>query len=164
MARRRPVDRSLFTAVALHYMAPPILAPGTPEPVVRRCGVRQGLGDTVRSPPFCLPPRYAACPVKLDGEELSSADLAALAAAVRRSPTVRAIWTGERAYPDRSRGHFALAAALARAGCTDPDTLHRVLWPTTGGRETTQQDPPRRLRARTIAAALAAEAGHERRS
>ena len=38
-----PVDRSLFTPVALHYTAPPILAPGTPDPVVRRSGVRRGL-------------------------------------------------------------------------------------------------------------------------
>ena len=153
-----PVDGSLFTAVALHYTAPPILAPGTPEPVVRRSGVRQGLGHTVEVPAL-LPaaPGIAAWPVQLDGEELSSADLAALAAAVRRSPTARAIWTGERTYPDRSRGHFALAAALARSGCTDPDTLHRVLlaYDLRRGHETgkiVRADYARR----TIAAALGA--------
>ena len=40
---RHPVDRSLFTPVALHYTAPPILAPGMPDPVSRRSGVRRGL-------------------------------------------------------------------------------------------------------------------------
>ena len=154
-----PVDGSLFRAVALHYTAPPILAPGTPQPVVRRSGVRQGLGHTVEVPAL-LPatPGIAACPVQLDGEELSSADLAALAAAVRRSPTARAIWTGERAYPDRSRGHFALAATLARGGCTDPDTLHRVLL---AYDRRQGNDTGKILRAdyarRTIAAALGAE-------
>ena len=112
-----PVDRSLYTPVAIHYTAPPILEPGTPAPVARRSGVRQGLGDTVEVPAL-LPaaPGIAACPVQLNGEELRSADLAALAAAVRRSPTARAIWTGERTFPDRSRGHFALAAASLGAG------------------------------------------------
>ena len=69
----------------------------------------------------------AALPVTLDGEELTAADLDALAAAVRRSPAVRAIWTGQRTFHDRSTRHFHLAKALARAGCRDADTLHRVL-------------------------------------
>ena len=41
LADKYPVDRSLFTPVALHYTAPPVLAPGTPDPMTHRCGVRQ---------------------------------------------------------------------------------------------------------------------------
>jgi hypothetical protein len=123
-----PVDRSLFTPVALHYTAPPILGPGTPPPVARRSGIRRALSDTVEVPPELPATETAtASPVAIDAEELTADDLARLSAAVRRSAAARAIWSGERRYPDRSRGHFALAAALARAGCTDPDTLHRVL-------------------------------------
>jgi hypothetical protein len=71
---------------------------------------------------------------------------------------VAAIWAGERTYPDRSRAHFALAAALARAGCTDPDTLHRVLalHDRRRGLDTEKILRPDYAR-RTIHAALAAE-------
>jgi hypothetical protein len=155
-----PVDRSLYTPVALHYVAAPLLAPGTPDPVARRRGVRRGLEDVVRVPAE-LPAVETtdAAPVALDGEELTEADLADLAAAVLRSTTARAIWGGERTYPDRSTGHFAFAAALARGGCTDPDTLHRALvaCDRRHGRDMTKILRPDYAR-RTIAAALAAEA------
>jgi hypothetical protein len=116
-----PLDRSLYTPVALHYVAAPILEAGAHDPVGRRHGVRRGLGDVVRVPAE-LPVVKAldAPPVALDGTELTEADLAAV-------PAARAIWTGERAYPDRSTRHFALARALARAGCRDAETIHRVL-------------------------------------
>jgi hypothetical protein len=96
--------------------------------MIRRSGIRHGLADTVEVPAV-LPEVHAlaATPVTLDGAEPTKADLAALAAAVRRSAVARAIWTGARVFEDRSRRHFALAAALARAGLRDPDTLHRVL-------------------------------------
>jgi hypothetical protein len=154
-----PVDRSLYTPVALHYVAAPLLAPGTPDPVIRRCGFRQGLVDTVEVPdqlPRIEPIRAEA--VDIDGLELTEADLELLATAARRSRMVRAIWTGERTFPDRSTGHFALAAALARGGCTDPDTLHRVLvaYDRRQGHDTGKILRPDYAR-RTIAAALAAE-------
>jgi hypothetical protein len=155
-----PVDRSLYAPVALHYVAAPLLAPGTPDPVIRRCGFRQGLVDTVEVPdelPRIAPIRAEA--VALDGLEPSEADLEALAAAARRSRAVRAIWKGERTFADRSTGHFALAAALARGGCRDPDTLHRVLvaYDRRHGHDTDKILRPDYAR-RTIAAALAAEA------
>jgi hypothetical protein len=146
--------------VAPHDTAPPILSPGTPPPVARRSGVRHGLADTVDVPAeLPVVQRIAAVPVALDGEELGAQDLEALAAAVLRSPTVRAIWTGKRGYPDRSRGHFALAAALARSGCADPDTLHRVLlaYDRRRGHDLGKIRRPDYAR-RTISAALAA--GH----
>jgi hypothetical protein len=158
--RGSPVDRSLYTPVALHYLAAPILDAGTPDPVARRYGVRRGLEDTVRVPDE-LPTvaTVGAAPVALDGAARGEADLVALAAAVLRSPSARAIWSGARAYPDRSTGHFALAAALARGGCTDPGTLHRAL---VACDRRHGRDPAKILRPdyarRTIAAALAAEA------
>ena len=86
---RAPVDRSLFSPVMPHYTAPPILETGTPDPVARRSGIRRGLTDVVEVPAE-LPAveTIAALPVALDGEELTAADLEALAAAVRRSPAV----------------------------------------------------------------------------
>lgn len=156
-----PVDRSIFTPVGLHYVAAPILEPGTPDPVIRRQGVRTGLEDAVEVPmrlPRIEP--ITAEPVRLDGQELTEADVAALTAAVRRCPRVRAIWTGERTYSDRSSAHFALAASLARFGCRDADTLHRVLVAYDRRRGV---DIAKILRpdyaARTIAAALASERG-----
>ena len=151
-------DLSLYTPVALHYVAAPVLAPGTPDPVVRRYGWRQGLVDQVEVPAAL--PRVDSPPgvaVDLGRGELTEADRVALAAAVLRSPAARAIWTGERVFPDRSTGHFALATALARAGCTDPDTLHRVLvaYDRRGGRDTAKVLRPDYAR-RTIGAALAA--------
>ena len=156
-----PVDRSLFTPVALHYTAAPILATGTPDPVIRRSGVRRGLSDVVEVPDeLPVVATIAASPVSLDAAELTAADLEALALAVLRSQAARAIWAGERSFPDRSTGHFAFAAALARAGCTDPDTLHRTLIAYDRRRG---HDTGKILRAgyarRTIAAALAAEKG-----
>ena len=156
-----PVDRSLFTPVALHYTAAPILAAGMPDPVIRRSGVRRGLSDLVEVPgELPLVATIAASPVSLDAAELTAADLEALALAALRSRAARAIWTGERSFPDRSTGHFAFAAALARAGCTDPDTLHRALIAYDRRRG---HDTGKILRAdyarRTIAAALAAEKG-----
>lgn len=123
-----PADRSIYTPVALHYVADPILEGGTRDPIARRHGVRRGLADTV-SVPAELPrvETVGASPVAFDGEELTSDDLVALAAAVLREPRAGAIWEGEKTFPDRSTSHFALAAALARGGCTDPDTLHRAL-------------------------------------
>ena len=87
---RHPVDRSIFTPVAPHYMAPPILAPGMADPVIRRCGVRHGLDDTVRCRRCCRwsrpwPPARSA----LDGDELTADELVALAAAVRPRRSVR---------------------------------------------------------------------------
>lgn len=123
-----PVDRSLFTPVALHYVAPPILAPGTPSPVARRSGTRRGLIDVVEVPAELPSIETAvAVPVNLDGLAPTEADLAALAAAVRRSRAARAIWVGERQFADRSSRHYSLAVALAHAGLRDPDVLHRVL-------------------------------------
>jgi hypothetical protein len=126
--RGYPVDPSLFNPVTPNYTAGPILAPYVRDPMIRRSGIRHGLADTVEILGV-LPEIHPveAVPVDLTGAEPSEADLDALAVAVRRSPAVRAIWTGERVFTDRSRRHFALAAALARAGLRDPDTLHRVL-------------------------------------
>jgi hypothetical protein len=123
-----PVDRSIFTPVALHYTAPPILAPGTPPPVARRSGTRRGLVDTVQVPAE-LPPveTYMAARIELDGLAPTQAELTKLRVALRRSRAARAIWTGQRPFEDRSSRHFALVLALAHAGLTDPDTLHRVL-------------------------------------
>lgn len=156
--RDAPVDRSLFTPVALHYTAAPILAPGTPNPVARRCGVRRGAVDTVEVPAEL--PKIETMPaatVALDGLEPTAADLTALASAVRRSRAVREIWTGERTFVDRSTRHFRLAAALARAGCRDADTIHRVL---IACDQRHDADLSKILRAdyarRTIGAALAA--------
>lgn len=153
---RAPVDRSLYGPVSLHYVAAPILEGGR-DPVARRHGVRVGLTDTVPVPAAL--PRVAApaaVPVELDGAELGQEDLAALAAAVLREPRAGAIWRGERTFPDRSTGHFALAAALARGGCTDPDTLHRVLvaYDRRGGRDVAKVLRPDYAQ-RTIGAALA---------
>ena len=153
-----PVDRSIYNPVALHYTAPPILAPGTPSPVARRSGVRRGLVDTVQVPAE-LPKveAYTAAPVELDGLAPTQGDLVALKAAVRRSRAAREIWTGKRKFTDRSSRHFALVVALARAGLTDPDTLHRVL---VEHDRRLGADPTKALRAdyarRTIGAALAA--------
>jgi hypothetical protein len=91
-----PIDRSLYSPAALHYVAAPILAPGTNSPVARRCGVRRGLDDTVAVPAEMPRLERQAVPVALDGQELSTMDLEQLAAAAGRSRTVRAIWTGER--------------------------------------------------------------------
>ena len=158
--RGHPVDPSLYSPVTPHYTAAPILAPGVRDPMIRRSGVRQGLADTVEVPAV-LPEVHAlaATPVMLDGAEPTEADLAALAAAVRRSATARAIWTGQRTYPDRSRAHLALASALARAGCRDPDTLHRALiaYDQRHGRDLSKILRPD-YAARTLAAALAAGA------
>ena len=152
-----PVDRSPFTPVALHYVAPPLLAPGVADPVARRSGIRQGLADTVEVPAELPRIERPVAQMNRDGHELTDADLAALAAAVLRSPTVRAIWTGRRSFADRSTAHFAFAAALARAGCTDPDTLHRVLIDYDQRHERDMGKITRRDYAdRTIAAALAA--------
>lgn len=156
---RSPVDRSLYGPVSLHYVAAPILDGGARDSVARRQGVRVGLDDTVDVPaelPRVEP--LAAASVELDGEELGESDLAALSGAIMRSRAARAIWAGERAFPDRSSGHFALAAALARGGCTDPDTIHRVLVAYDHRRG---HDEGKILRPdyakRTIGAALAAE-------
>jgi hypothetical protein len=159
--RGYPVDPSLYTPVTLHYTAAPILAPGVRDPMIRRTGIRRGLADTVEVPDV-LPKFHAvaaAAPVALDGAEPTEADLAALAAAVRRSPVARAIWTGRRTYPDRSRAHYALAAALARTGCRDHDTLHRALvaYDQRHGRDLSKILRPD-YAARTLAAALAAGA------
>ena len=123
-----PVDSSIFCAVTPHYTAAPILGPGVADPVARRHGSRQGLVDTVEVPDEL----QAVAPIAreavvLDGAELSDNAIAALTAAVRASPTVRDIWTGRRTYPDRSRAHLALASALARAGCRDPDVIAAVI-------------------------------------
>ena len=158
--RGYPVDPSLYSPVTPHYTAAPILAPGVRDPMIRRSGIRQGLADTVEVPAVLPEVRaLAATPVALDGMEPTEVDLAALAAAVRRSPTVRAIWTGERTYPDRSGAHYALAKALARAGCRDPDTLHRALiaYDQRHGRDLSKILRPD-YAARTLAAALAAGA------
>jgi hypothetical protein len=123
-----PIDLSLFSPVTPHYTAGPILAPGVRDPMIRRTGIRRDIVDTVEVPDVLPEIRpAAAAPVELSVAELSQADLATLTAAVRRSTVARAIWTGQRSYLDRSRAHYALAAALARAGCRDPDTLHRAL-------------------------------------
>jgi hypothetical protein len=156
-----PVDRNLYAPVALHYVAAPILEPGTPDPVIRRSGFRQGLVDTVELPDVLprIEPIQAEI-VTLDGQDLTETDLEVLARAALCSHAVRAIWKGERAFVDRSTGHFALAAALARSGCRDPDTLHRVLvaYDRRRGHDTSKVMRPD-YAARTIAAALAAEAG-----
>ena len=146
--------------MALHYTAAPILAPG-----MRGSGERAAPASAAGSPmwsrsrPSCRGSSGEAVPVSLDGQELNAADLERLAAAAGRSRTVRAIWTGERAYPDRSTGHFAFAAALARAGCRDADTIHRaiVALDQRHGRDVSKAMRPD-YAARTIAAALAAEA------
>ena len=129
------------------------------DPVARRSGIRRGLTDVVEVPAELPRIERQAVPVALDGQELNAADLERLAAAAGRSRTVRAIWTGERAYPDRSTGHFAFAAALARAGCRDADTIHRaiVALDQRHGRDVSKAMRPD-YAARTIAAALAAEA------
>lgn len=152
-----PVDRSLYSPAALHYVAAPILAPGTSSPVARRHGVRRGLDDVVAVPAELPRLERQSLPVALDGRELSTTDLEHLAAAAGRSRTVRAIWTGERSYPDRSTGHFAFAAALARAGCRDADTIHRaiVALDQRHGRDATKALSTD-YATRTIAAALAA--------
>jgi hypothetical protein len=156
-----PVDRSLYSAVALHYVAAPILVEGARDPVIRRHGVRKGLDDTLTVPAEL--PRAAtieAVPVDLDGEELTVDELETLAAATLSSPVVAELWDGERSYPDRSTGHFALAAALARAGCRDPGTIHHVLvaWDRRHGRDLSKVQRPD-YAARTIGRALAVEAG-----
>ena len=153
-----PVDSSLFTPVALHYTAPPVLAPGTPDPMTRRCGVRHGLADAVAVPDMLptVAKADAATPGLLTGAGLTATDSGRLAAAVYRSSVVQAIWAGERTFADRSTGHFALAAALGRAGCRDPDTIHRVLvaYDRRHGHDTTKIERTDYAR-RTIAAALA---------
>lgn len=155
-----PADRSLYTPVALHYLAAPILESGTPEPVVRRHGRRQGLVDTVEVPAEL--PRVtalAATPVNLDGKELSREGLEALAAAALASPLIADLWSGKRAYPDRSSGHFAFAAALVRAGCRDANTIHDVLlaWDDRHGRDLGKLSRAG-YAARTIGRALALRA------
>jgi hypothetical protein len=158
--RGHPIDPSLYSPVTPHYTAAPILAPAVRDPMIRRSGIRHGLADAVEAPAV-LPEVHpvAATAVALDGMEPTEADLTALAAAVRRSPAVRAIWTGQRSYPDRSKAHYALAAALARAGCRDPDTLHRALvaYDQRHGRDLSKILRPD-YAARTLAAALAAGA------
>ena len=103
--------------MALHYTAPPILEAGTPDPVARRSGIRRGLSDTVDVPAE-LPTveTIDALPVALDGEELTAADLEALAAAVRRSPAVRAIWTGDRRLPGPQLSPFPPRQGVGAGG------------------------------------------------
>lgn len=123
-----PVDRTLYGAVTLHYTASPILAQGTSNPVARRFGVRQA-PDEVVEVPAVLPRIEQPRPVEvtISGHELSDDALVALGAAVRRSGLAQAIWTGERAYPDRSGRHHAFGCELARAGVRDARTLAAAL-------------------------------------
>ena len=63
----------------------------------------------------------------LPGRALDANDLDAVRAAFRRSRTARAIWAGQRAYPEPCTRRFAFAAALARAGVMDGDVLHKAV-------------------------------------
>ena len=139
-----PVDRSLYAPVTLHYTAAPILEPGTPDPVVRRSGIRQahrysrGAGRAAGGRDDRRMPVASTA-------ELTEADLEALARRrCARPPRAR---SGRASGPFRTAaGHFALAAALARAGCRDPDTLHRALCLRPAARARHRQDPAPRLR------------------
>lgn len=82
-------------------------------------------------------------------------DMAAAAAAMRRSRVAAEVWNGRRRYKRTGAAHLALVGALARAGLVQPDTLRAVL----GGYERKHgRDPALTLRddyaARTIASGL----------
>ena len=154
-----PADPSLFSPVAPHYVAAPILGPGVRDPMIRRHGIHRGLTDEVEVPAD-LPAARAVEAVRVDlsGQEPTETDLLVVAEAALLSRTVREIWAGERRYDDRSRAHYALAAALARAGCREPGAIHRVLiaYDERFGRDTSKILRPGYARA-TIGKALAPE-------
>ena len=71
MAAGRPVDRSIYTPVAPHYMADPVSSAGMADPMIRRHGVRRGLDDMVEVPAGREVPALEPAPVALDGHELT---------------------------------------------------------------------------------------------
>lgn len=125
---RSPADRVIYQPVGLHYTADPILPPGVADPMARRSGIRQGLDDMV-GVPAQLPRLETLKPldVALDGHELTDDDLVALAEALEWAPLAIDVWERLRVYSDRSTGHFAVAAALARAGLRDGEALRHAL-------------------------------------
>jgi len=125
-----PVDRSLFTPVALHYTAPPLRADGTCEPVARRQGRLSGLAPAVQVPDVSAAPQHdPVAPVEAAARDLTDDEQDELACAITRAPLASEIFLGQRGgrYPDRSSRDFAFLLSLAGAGCTNPDLLATAL-------------------------------------
>jgi hypothetical protein len=124
-----PVDRALFTPVALHYTAPPLRADGACEPVARRQGRLSGL-EPVEVPDLSAAPRHApVAPVEAAARDLADDEQEELVRAIARAPRAAEIFMGQRdgQYPDRSSRDFAFLLSLAGAGCTSPDLLATAL-------------------------------------
>ena len=101
-----PVDRSLFTpgGAALHRHRRS-WRPACADPSIRRCGVRHGLDDTVERAGRAAGGRGQARRPRWRSTALSRPPTRPRGAGRGRAPLAapsRAIWTGERAYPDRS--------------------------------------------------------------
>lgn len=124
--KQTPADRTIYNPIQVHYTAHPLFMAGSVDPMRRRSGFRMGLDDTVE-----VPEHLERVEAEIDGDAVelagSEPDLRALQLAVEMSRSVRDIWTGKRIYKDRSKGHFALGCALARAGVRDPDTIVAAL-------------------------------------
>ncbi len=122
-----PVDQSIYTPVALHYTAQPILDKDVRDPVARRQGVLGGCEQVEVPDVPDIPLRPPAPLVTVEDRELSETERAVLVRAMTRSPVAAAIWREGRAYEDRSKRDFAFTASLVRAGCQEPDVLAAAL-------------------------------------
>lgn len=121
-----PVDRAIYNPIQIHYTARPLFISGSYDPMRVRSGMRTGLSDVVDVPDVleAIEADIDAKPVEFTD---AAPDIESLRRAVTKSIVVRNIWTGVRTYTDRSKAHFALGCALARAGVRDPDTILAAL-------------------------------------